>query len=168
VNQEEFLISSSNKLVTKNFTFKEVLFSDYALRHNILNVPADIEILNNISYTAQTILQNCRDYFNIPFSPLSFYRCPELNNKIGGSPRSQHMKGEAVDFRIPSIDNLELFRYIIDNLEYDQLILEFYNKDIPNSGWIHCSAKDDKFTNRGENLVTSRNGRSVVTARYDD
>ena len=133
--------------ITKNFTFKEAFFSDYALRNNIINVPIsgngsdDLEIFNNIQHTTETILQKCRDNFGIPFSPSSFYRCQEVNEGIGGSKNSQHMKGEAVDFIIPSIDNYTLFHYIKDNIEFDQLILEY-------KSWIHCSVKRNSSENR--------------------
>jgi hypothetical protein len=64
-----------------------------------------------------------------------------LNKAVGGSATSQHCKGEAVDMEVPGVPNYELAKWIQDNLEFDQLILEFYTSGIPDSGWVHCSYK---------------------------
>ncbi|OUW63895.1 MAG: hypothetical protein CBD61_01290 [Pelagibacteraceae bacterium TMED201] len=83
----------------------------------------------------------------------SGYRSPELCEAIGSSKTSQHAKGQAADFEITGIDNKVLAEYIIDNLDFDQIILEFYTDGDPNSGWVHCSYKDD---NRKQVLRASR------------
>ena len=62
-----------------------------------------------------------------------------MNKAVGGSDKSQHCHGQAADFESYSISNPDLAQWIVDNLEFDQLILEFYNGKDPNSGWIHCS-----------------------------
>lgn len=124
--------------LSPNFTMREATQSQVALRQGIdNNLPA--KLLGNVQHVAQHILQPCRDFFGIPFSPSSFYRCPELCKKIGSSKVSQHTKGEAVDFEIPGISNYELAKWIAANLEFDQLILEYYKEGEPNSGWVHCS-----------------------------
>jgi len=63
---------------------------------------------------------------------------------IGGSSLSQHTRGEAADFEVPGVPNLEVARWIRDNLVFDQLILEFYRPGQPNSGWVHCSYRIDR------------------------
>jgi hypothetical protein len=65
---------------------------------------------------------------------------PELCEAIGSSAKSQHAKGEAADFEIPGVDNMQLAIWINKNTDFDQLILEYYEPGDPNSGWVHCSA----------------------------
>ncbi len=69
----------------------------------------------------------------------SGYRSPELCTAIGSKITSQHARGEAADFEIFGVSNKELADYINENLDYDQLILEYWKKEDPNSGWVHCS-----------------------------
>lgn len=126
--------------LSPNFTMREAIQSQIALRCGIDNrLPVDL--LDNVRRVAQEILQPCRDHFGVAFSPSSFYRCSELCERIGSSKASQHTKGEAVDFEIPGISNYELAKWIAENLEFDQLILEYYKEGDPRSGWVHCSAK---------------------------
>jgi len=68
---------------------------------------------------------------------------PDLNKAIGGSETSSHCKGEACDFEIFSSDNLTVAKWISESLDFDQLILEFYKKGDPHSGWVHCSYRRD-------------------------
>jgi hypothetical protein len=79
-----------------------------------------------------------------------------LNETIGGSKTSQHCRGEAVDLEIAGVPNAILAEWIQENLIYDQLILEFYKKDVPSSGWVHVSFTVDEkalFGNRKESLT---------------
>ena len=69
----------------------------------------------------------------------SGYRCPKLNKAIGSSSKSQHTKGQAVDLEVPGVSNFKLWQWCKKNLDYDQLILEFYKKGQPSSGWVHIS-----------------------------
>jgi len=85
------------------------------------------------------ILEPVRQHFGVPMVPSSGYRCLELNRAIGSGDTSQHVKGQAVDFEIPGLANQVLANWIMENVDYDQLILEFYRQEDPNSGWIHCS-----------------------------
>jgi hypothetical protein len=73
----------------------------------------------------------------------SGYRSPELCVAIGSSINSQHAKGQAADFEIFGLSNADLCKWISENLEFDQLILEYHNIGEPNSGWIHCSYRAD-------------------------
>ena len=129
--------------LSDNFTMAELTKSQTAERMSIDNSPkSDDEIINLMSL-CENILEPVREEFGIPFSPSSGYRCMGLNRAIGSSDNSQHVKGEAVDFEIPGIPNFEVAQWIMDNLDYDQLILEFYKEEDPNSGWIHCSYLED-------------------------
>lgn len=129
-----------------------------AIKHGIANEPS-LEHLTNLKAVAINIFQPCRDYFGKPLAVTSGYRSPELNDLIGGSKRSQHSKGEALDLDAQvygGFTNAELFHYIKDNLEFDQLIWEFGNDQEPD--WIHCSYTTN---NRGEVLRAYRhNGKT--------
>ena len=129
---------NSNQL-SKNFTLGELIKSETATRRGIDNVPKNQTHLDNLRRTAVHILQPVRDHFGKPVIVSSGYRSPELNRAIGGSTTSQHSVGEAADFEIPGVSNLEVAKWIIYNLDFDQIILEYYNGRDPNSGWVHCS-----------------------------
>jgi hypothetical protein len=124
--------------LSKNFSLHELIKSNTAQRLGIDNTPEDFAILN-LEALCKFILQPCRDHFGIPFTPSSGYRSPVLCEALGSKPTSQHAMGMAADFEIPSITNLELAEYIRDNLVFDQLILEYYEPEFANSGWVHCS-----------------------------
>lgn len=128
--------------LSRNFYLSELIKSPEAERLGIDNTPPQ-EVIDKLRLVAENILQPVRDHFMIPFIPSSGYRCLELNRAIGSKDNSQHIKGEAVDFEIGGITNLELYFWIRDNLKFDQLILEYYKKNVPNSGWVHCSYKKD-------------------------
>ena len=85
------------------------------------------------------ILQPVRDRFERVVTVSSGYRSPELCVAIGSKTTSQHAKGQAADFEIYGLSNQELATYIKENLDYDQLILEYWTPESPNNGWIHCS-----------------------------
>ncbi len=124
--------------------------SQTAERRGIPNVANDVQI-ESMVLLAENILQPIRDKFG-PFMVSSGFRCPELCIAVGSNIHSQHAKGEAADFEVPNIDNLELAHWIRDNLDFDQLILECYTGG--NSGWIHCSYKPEG--NRKQMLTYDR------------
>ena len=111
--------------LSDHFSLSELTKSDTAIRHGIDNEPGDMEV-ENLIMVCDKILEPVRDYFQIPFTPNSGFRSLELNRKIGSSDRSQHVKGEAVDFEVPGVPNKEVALWVKDNCEFDQLILEFY------------------------------------------
>ena len=132
--------------LSDHFSLRELTKSDTAIRHGINNEPGDMEV-ENLIMVCDKILEPVRDYFQIPFTPNSGFRSLELNRKIGSSDRSQHVKGEAVDFEVPGVPNKEVALWVKDNCDFDQLILEFYKEGIPDSGWVHCSytiARDNR------------------------
>jgi hypothetical protein len=125
--------------ISKNFTLKELKRTEC----RIPNDPDERALINIVAGTHK-ILQPCRDEFGL-VRVTSAYRCPAVNQAIGGSKTSDHCAvgtSSAFDFEIASeeISNLQLAEWIRDNLEYKQLILEYYNPaEGPNSGWVHCS-----------------------------
>ena len=96
----------------------------------------------NLTVLTQHVLQPVREKFGV-ISVNSGYRSPELNSKVGGSKTSQHCFGQAADFEQLGTPNAEVATWISNELDFDQLILEFYTKGKPNSGWVHCSFKKD-------------------------
>ncbi len=125
--------------LTENFSLNELTKSQTAERKGIDNTPS-AEHQENLKSLCEMILQPIRDHFGQVVSVSSGYRSPELCVAIGSSTQSQHAKGEASDFEIFGVSNKELADYIDQNLDYDQLILEYWKgEDEPNSGWVHCS-----------------------------
>ena len=124
--------------LSKSFTLNELTKSQEALRLGIANIPNEEQILN-LKILCEKILQPIRDFYGMPVSVSSGFRSPELCKAIGSSSTSQHTRGEAADFEIFSIANKALAEFIVANLDYDQCILEFWNENEPNSGWVHCS-----------------------------
>jgi len=124
--------------LSENFSLDELTKSQEAIRLGIDNTPDD-EQVGNLILLCKNILQPIRDHFKIPVSISSGYRSAALCEAVGSSSKSQHTKGQAADFEIFGIANKELADWITNNLEYDQCILEFWNENNPNSGWVHCS-----------------------------
>ena len=124
--------------LSANFSLKELTASQTAARKGIDNTPSP-EHQENLKLLCTHILQPVRDRFERVVSVSSGYRSPELCLAINSKITSQHAKGQAADFEIFGLSNQELANYIKENLDYDQLILEYWKKEDPNSGWIHCS-----------------------------
>ena len=125
--------------LTENFSLNELTKSQTAERKGIDNTPS-AEHQENLKRLCESILQRIRDHFGEVVSVSSGYRSPELCVAIGSSTKSQHARGESADFEIFGVSNKELADYIDQNLDYDQLILEYWKgEDEPNSGWVHCS-----------------------------
>ena len=124
--------------LSRNFHLKELTASQTAARKGIDNTPSPTHQAN-LKSLCTSILQPIRDHFSRVVSVSSGYRSQELCLAIGSKITSQHAKGEAADFEIFGVSNKELADYIHENLEYDQLILEYWKESDPNSGWVHCS-----------------------------
>ena len=125
--------------LSKHFKLEEFTKSMTATRKGIDNKPST-EHIENLIHLAETVLQPVREHFGKPVAISSGYRSPELCEAIGSSAKSQHAKGEAADFEIPGVDNMQLATWISKNTIFDQLILEYYEPGDPNSGLVHCSA----------------------------
>jgi hypothetical protein len=124
--------------LSANFTLKELTKSDTATRLGLDNTP-DEQALENLKTLCDMVLQPVREHFGKSVSVNSAYRSPESNAAVGGSKTSDHCKGMAADIEIVGVANADLAQWIMDNLEYTQLILEFYTPGIPDSGWVHVS-----------------------------
>ena len=145
--------------LSENFELNELIKSQIAERKGISNNPSTDQI-NNLKDLCLNVLQPIRSHFNYPVIISSGYRSPELCVAIGSKPTSQHSEGKAADIEIANVDNKELAMWIKDNINFDQLILEFYKEEDPNSGWVHVSYNGDK--NRKEFLIATREEEKIV------
>jgi zinc D-Ala-D-Ala carboxypeptidase len=146
-------------ILSENFNLDELTKSQEAIRLEIDNTPDD-EQIGNLILLCKNILQPIRNHFSKVVSVSSGYRSAALCEAVGSSSKSQHTKGQAADFEIFGIANKELADWITTNLEYDQCILEFWNEDEPNSGWVHCSYSTNN--NRKQYLKAQRIGGKIV------
>jgi zinc D-Ala-D-Ala carboxypeptidase len=140
-------------LLSENFNLDELTKSQEAIRLGIVNEPND-EQVGNLILLCKNILQPIRNHFGKVVSVSSGFRSAALCEAIGSSSKSQHTKGQAADFEIFGIANKDLADWIVQNLDYDQCILEFWNPEDPNSGWVHCSYNDEG--NRKQYLRASK------------
>ena len=126
--------------LSKHLSLAEVTRSDSAKRKGISNQPT-AEHLENFKKLAEKVFEPIRTHFAVPIHISSGYRSKELNAAIGGSLTSQHCSGEAVDIDMDGsasgVSNADVFKYIKDNLEFDQLIWEFGTDKNPD--WVHVS-----------------------------
>jgi hypothetical protein len=145
--------------LTKNFTLHEMTKSETALRHDLDNTP-DQAVISNLQALAVNVLQPIRDHFARGVKVNSGFRHPEVNARVGGSRTSDHTRGMAADIEIPGVPNHELAEWIKANLPYTQLILEFYTRGVPDSGWVHVSY--DPANLKKQDLTAIReNGKTV-------
>ena len=140
--------------LSENFSLAEFTKSQTAIRMGIDNTPGE-DHLEAAKELFENVVQPIRDHFG-PTVLNSGYRGPALNEAVGGSSKSQHCKGEAVDLEVPGVANAEVAAWIVENLDFDQVILEFYTPGIPDSGWVHVSYK------------TEGNRKSVLTAMKEN
>ena len=142
------------KKISKNISYKEATYSNYAKKYKIANKPDD-EQIENMKLVAEEVFQPLREWANHPIKVNSFFRSKKLNSGIGGSSVSSHLTGNAIDITtLGEKTNLELFNYIKDNLEFDQLIWEFGTNSRPD--WVHVSYKKGG-PQRGQILTAKRN-----------
>jgi len=114
------------------------------------------EQIENLKALCENILEPLREYYESrPIMITSGFRSPQLSKAIGSSENSQHCKGEAVDFEIPGFDNRQVAAHIKNNFDFDQLISEYYEDGILDSGWIHVSFKRDG-SNRKQSLTKNK------------
>ena len=136
--------------MTKNFTLAELTKTSTGLPNAL---PKHLE--GNLRALAENVLQPARDALGA-LQVTSAYRSPEVNKRIGGASKSQHVQGQAADLKY-SGGNGVLFRWIVENVDYDQLIWEFGDEEHP--AWVHVSYVEGK--NRKQKLkAVKRNGRT--------
>ena len=147
--------------LSKNFTMAEFIKSDTATRLGIDNTPQG-EHLEAAKELFENVVQKVRDHFG-PTVLNSGYRSTKLNEAVRGVATSQHCLGEAADIEVPGVANADVANWIVDNLDFDQVILEFYTPGQPSSGWVHVSYKADG-SNRKKALTASRiDGKTVYS-----
>jgi hypothetical protein len=132
-------------MISKHISDREGVYSITATRLGISNKPNE-EQLANMKILAKEVFEPLRIYTNGPIKINSFFRSPALNKAIGGSTKSQHCKGQAIDLddTFGHLTNAEMYNYIKEALDFDQLIWEFGDEDNPD--WIHVS-----YVSKGEN-----------------
>ena len=145
--------------LSPNLSLAEVTKSATAIKRGIANAPTQ-EHLQNLKRIAVHVFQPIREHFGKPLAVSSGYRSAELNELIGGSKKSQHSKGEALDLDADvysGLTNAAVFNYIKDHLTFDQLIWEFGTDQEP--AWVHVSYKAEG--NRGEVLVAYKDNNKT-------
>ena len=147
--------------LSEHLTLAEVTKSQTATRLGIDNTPT-IDHMESLRAVAQKVFEPIRNHFGVPIAVTSGYRSKGLNEAIGGSSRrSQHCKGQALDIDADvygRVTNAEIFHYIKDHINFDQLIWEF--GDDKNPDWVHVSYVE-RNANRREILIAYReNGRT--------
>ena len=146
--------------LSKNFTIAEYIKSQTATRKDIDNSLSE-DHLESAKLLFAKVVQPVREQWGVTVIN-SGYRSPALNKAVGGSSKSQHCKGEAVDLECVGASNAEVAQWIESTLEFDQLILEFYTPGDPRSGWVHVSYKESN--NRKSVLTASKiKGKSVYS-----
>ena len=146
--------------LTENLSLAEVTKSATAIRKGITNTPSATHLIA-LKEVSKNIFQPCREHFGKPLAVTSGYRSEALNEAINGSKNSQHSKGEALDLDADvfgGFSNAELFNYIKDHLDFDQLIWEFGNNNNP--AWVHCSYKTRG--NRNEVLIAIKTNNQTT------
>jgi hypothetical protein len=125
--------------ISKHISYKEAIHSNTAIRKGINNEP-DGDQLAAMKLVAEKVFEPVRVHYNVPIRINSFLRVSALNVAVGGSKSSQHCKGEAIDMdslRVTEVTNKDIFNYIKDNLDFDQLIWEYGTDKEPD--WVHVS-----------------------------
>jgi hypothetical protein len=136
-------------MLSRSLSLLDATKSQTALRLAIGNTPTS-EQIDNMRRLAERVYEPITKHFTRRPVVSSMFRSRELNRAVRGRPGSQHMLGEAMDIEIPGIPNWTLYEWILRNLEFDQLVLEFHRPEEPSSGWVHVSYRHGK--NRHEAL----------------
>ena len=124
--------------ISKHISYKEGVCSRTATRLNINNKPDDSQ-MQNMLLVAEEVFEPLRVWVGGPIKINSFFRSPELNKAIGGSTKSQHCHGQAIDLddTFGRATNAEMYEFIRKYLDFDQMIWEFGDEDNPD--WVHVS-----------------------------
>tara|TARA_R110002051_G_C8735631_1_gene498418 strand:+ start:208 stop:705 length:498 start_codon:yes stop_codon:yes gene_type:complete len=148
--------------ISKHVSYKEGVHSNTAVRRGFDNIPNEDQ-LECMREVAENIFEPLRSYVGGPIKINSFFRGEPVNTAIGGSTRSQHMKGQAMDIddTFGRMSNAEMYNFIKDNLDYDQLIWEF-GSEYPdgNPNWVHISWVSHR-TNRKQEVIAVTENRKT-------
>lgn len=139
------------KNISEHVTYKEGVYSNTAMRLGLKNEPTEAH-LSNMELLSEKVFEPLRVHVNGPIKINSFYRGPELNKAIGGSSKSQHCNGQAMDIddTYGYMSNADMYNYIKKNLSFDQMIWEFGTDKNPD--WVHVSYVNEE-ANRNRCLL---------------
>jgi len=139
------------KNISEHVTYKEGVYSNTAMRLSLKNEPTEAH-LSNMELLSEKVFEPLRAHVNGPIKINSFYRGPELNKAIGGSSKSQHCNGQAMDIddTYGYMSNANMYEYIKKNLSFDQMIWEFGTDSNPD--WVHVSYVNEE-ANRNRCLL---------------
>jgi hypothetical protein len=150
--------------LTPHFTLEEVTVTSH---HEVSNLPTPAHRAA-LTATLLNVIEKVRAHYNRPVTINSGYRSPAVNKLVGGASNSQHCNGEAIDFEVPGIANMDVADWVAEHCEFDQIILEFYNPaEGPSSGWVHVSFKAGG-GNRKQKLIALKTGGKTVYKTIQD
>ena len=142
--------------ISKHISYKEGVYSRTATRLGIKNDP-NAEQMENMIAIAEEVFEPLRMWVGGPIKINSFFRSPELNKAIGGSGKSQHCQGQAIDLddTFGRCTNAEMYEFIKKHLDFDQMIWEFGDDENPD--WVHVSYVSEE-ENRNRCLKAYKKG----------
>ena len=147
--------------LSNNLSLAEVIKSNTAIRRGIDNTPTDDHI-ENLKYLAEKVFQPIREHFGCPIFVSSGYRSKELNEAIGGSQKSFHSHGMALDLdmdgKASGVSNTDIFMYILNNLNYTELIWEFGTENKPD--WVHVAIAKGRETEKNTKIAYREEGKT--------
>lgn len=148
--------------ISKHISYKEATQSQTATRKGISNDP-DAYQLQNMQLLAEKVFEPLREHFGVPIAINSFFRSQKLNKAIGGAAGSQHTQGRAIDIddTLGGVSNKQMFDYIKNHLDFDQLIWEFGDNNNP--AWVHVSYVSETENRRRVLKASKKNGKTVYT-----
>ena len=148
--------------ISKHISYKEATQSQTATRKGISNDP-DAYQLQNMQLLAEKVFEPIREHFGVPISINSFFRSQKLNKAIGGASGSQHTQGRAIDIddTLGGVSNKQMFEYIKNHLDFDQLIWEFGDNNNP--AWVHVSYVSEIENRRRVLKASKKNGKTIYT-----
>jgi len=148
--------------ISKHISYKEATFSQTATRKSIDNTPS-ADVVERMKAVAENVFEPLRAHVGGPIKINSFYRSINLNVAIGGAKSSQHTRGEAIDIddTFGHMSNKDMFAFIKDELDFDQLIWEF--GDDENPAWVHVSYASPKNNRRRMLKAEKKDGKTVYS-----
>ena len=146
-------------MISEHISYKEATYSSTALRRGLDNTPND-EQLKCMEEVAENVFEPLRKWVGGPIKINSFFRGKPVNTAIGGSKSSQHMKGQAMDIddTFKHKTNAEMYYYVKENLDFDQMIWEFGDDENPN--WVHVSYVSHRQNRKRLTVAFKKNGRT--------
>ena len=146
-------------MISEHISYKEATYSSTALRRGLDNTPND-EQLKCMEEVAENVFEPLRKWVGGPIKINSFFRGKPVNTAIGGSKSSQHMKGQAMDIddTFKHKTNAEMYYYVKENLDFDQMIWEFGDDENPN--WVHISYVSHRPNRKRLTVAFKKNGRT--------